>query len=433
VFYLSDDPPPARAAPRRVLRLLQLLGMQCPQEPARFPIQNEAETDAPACLATADPPRELDAVVDGPNGYLAMPLDEKTPQALPPLPPLRFSGSAPAPTLPREHHAPDAIAARGEPRSQDAVLEPRSTLVGKAFPAARDDVDQGRTECSVTVAFTGMELPSMERKISSELTSPTVPPQTVATSRRQPNKAGTATPNTTSLPQPVNTLRDRSPVAMTARPKDIPPTAEPMSKPTPTAKLASKPMSKPTPTAELASTPTRSALPEPPSFLTPSPSLDLRGMEPPVAGAEAPQLRVAVREGRLLRTPENIVRVVPEHDRFCDVLMFNPREVAVIGKKQGTVRVELWYDQQGLKRASYLVAVDGQTSSEAPEADLQKIEQLIADLCPASRIKLVREQDRLIVRGLTVNPRQAVEIMSTVRRSQSIPVVDEIVVQPQAN
>jgi Flp pilus assembly secretin CpaC len=151
-----------------------------------------------------------------------------------------------------------------------------------------------------------------------------------------------------------------------------------------------------------------------------------------VAVAEPALLHVTVREGRVLRTSENVVRVVSEHDRVCDVIQFNAREIALIGKQQGTVRVELWYDRQGSSRASYLVAVDSDpnTATEGKEGR-QKIERLITYLFPESRVELVFEPDRLIVRGTAGNQRQAVEILSAVRRLQLIPVVDEIVVQAE--
>ena len=142
---------------------------------------------------------------------------------------------------------------------------------------------------------------------------------------------------------------------------------------------------------------------------------------------------MGVREQRLLRTAENVVRVVSERDGVCDVLLFTPREIAVVGKQQGTVKVEIWYDGQGLNRASYLVAVNGGDGPRSqPETDAQKIERLIAYLFPQSRVSLVREPARLIVRGSAASRTDAVEIMSTVRRSQLIPVTDEIVVQPES-
>ncbi|MCU0981800.1 MAG: pilus assembly protein N-terminal domain-containing protein, partial [Pirellulaceae bacterium] len=80
----------------------------------------------------------------------------------------------------------------------------------------------------------------------------------------------------------------------------------------------------------------------PPQTLLPLPA-KLPSLQPPrtedLAAAAAPALlRVAVRESRLLRTPENVVRVVSEQDNICDVLLFNPREIAVVGKQRGQAK-----------------------------------------------------------------------------------------------
>ena len=163
------------------------------------------------------------------------------------------------------------------------------------------------------------------------------------------------------------------------------------------------------------------------------PSLQPRRTEDLAAAAEPALLRVAVRESRLLRTPENVVRVVSEHANICDVLLFNPREIAVVGKQRGTVKVEFWYDGQGLNRVSYLVAVDDERTPDTQNrVDLQQIERLVAYLFPRSRVELIGDHGRLIVRGSAASQPEAVEILSTVRRSQLIPVADEIVVQPAA-
>jgi hypothetical protein len=58
--------------------------------------------------------------------------------------------------------------------------------------------------------------------------------------------------------------------------------------------------------------------------------------------------------------------------------------------------------------------------------EFQRIETVIHQLFPGSRIECHREPTRLIVRGVAQNERQAVEIISTIRRSQLIPVIDLI-------
>jgi hypothetical protein len=306
-----------------------------------------------------------------------------------------------------------------EPRSTDAPLQARPTPLVKASATASDRNDDKLAKRAVTAALARLDLPPLERK-SSVSAEPAVLPQVIAANRRQASTAEDAAPRVAAASTPVNTLRTGNSNAATLMPEPI------------------MPQTPPEPASALARSQTLSPLPSPPQLQTPMSSQtptsrpDPRGDAPSVAAAHPAPLRVSVRESRLLRTPENVVRVVPEHDRFCDVLVFNPREVAVIGKQQGTVRVELWYDQQGLKRASYLIAVDNDATAVTPETSLSKIEQLIAYLFPASSVELVQHQEHLIVRGSAVSRRQAVEILSTVRRSQLIPVVDEVVVRPEA-
>ena len=307
-----------------------------------------------------------------------------------------------------------------EPRSTDAPLQARPTPLVKTPAAASDRYDEKLAKRAVTAVLARLDLPPLERKppISAE---PAVLPQVIAANRRQASTAEDEAPRVAAASSPVNTLRTGNSNTATLPPEP------------------SVPQTPPEPASALArSQQTLSALRSPPQLQTPTssqtprPRPDPRGDASSVAAAHPAPLRVSVRESRLLRTPENVVRVVPEHDRFCDVLVFNPREVAVVGKQQGTVRVELWYDQAGLKRTSYLIAVDNEATAVAPETSLSKIEQLIAYLFPAASVQLVQQQEHLIVRGSAVSRRQAVEILSTVRRSQLIPVVDEVVVRPEA-
>lgn len=280
---------------------------------------------------------------------------------------------------------------------------------------ARHGADAGPAKISANVEFTRLAMPSLKRR-SVLPSAPELRLQRVAASRRKSSSSWSGTPRWATLAQLPNTLRDLPKAPAADLPRQI--------------ALHSPPKSAP-------ASPTLPALQSQPQ-LQPQLPPKLRPLEPAqsetlTAAPEPALVHVAVRESRLLRTSDNVVRVVSEHDGVCDVLVFNPREIAVIGRQQGTVKVEFWYDGQGTRRVSYLVAVgDGRNPEMQLEVDDRKIERLVAYLFPASRVELVRDQDRLIVRGSAVSRRQAVEIISTVRRSQLIPVADEIVVQPEA-
>jgi hypothetical protein len=318
-----------------------------------------------------------------------------------------------------------------EPRSADAVLEPQAVPIAKTPLANKHGADSGLTKISANVELTRMVMPSLNRR-SVLRPSPELPPQRVAASWRKSSSLRGGAARWAMLPQLPNPLRDLPKAPAADLPRQIARQSTPESAPLSPLLSPSLP---PSPSPLLSP-----SLPPSLSARQPQPQLPpkLRPLDPPrseaLAAAPEPALvHVAVRESRLLRTSDNVVRVVSEHEGVCDVLVFNPREIAVIGKQQGTVKVEFWYDGQGTRRASYLVAVaDGRNPETRLEVDDQKIERLVAYLFPASRVELVRDRGRLIVRGSAVSQCQAVEIISTVRRSQLIPVADEIVVQPEA-
>lgn len=142
---------------------------------------------------------------------------------------------------------------------------------------------------------------------------------------------------------------------------------------------------------------------------------------------EASELELALEEVRILQTQETVHRIVPSGEPVCEVVMFSPREIALIGRRSGTMQLDFWYDSQGIHRTRYWVTVhEAPTSPKVPVDEAQRIETLIQQHFPGSRIECQREARRLIVRGYAQNERQAIDIISTIRRSQLIPVVDLI-------
>ncbi len=144
----------------------------------------------------------------------------------------------------------------------------------------------------------------------------------------------------------------------------------------------------------------------------------------------ASKLELGLKEVRRLHTREPVYRIVPNGEHVCEVVMLNPREIVLIGQQYGTMQLDFWYDSQGVHRASYSITVHkGPTSRKASMEESQSIESLIHQLFPGSRIECQREPTRLIVRGFAQNERQAINIISTIRRSQLIPVIDLIKVR----
>ena len=267
---------------------------------------------------------------------------------------------------------------------KDAPLQPRSTIVSKvaAIPSLPErDVQKIAPARSVTSSTVGQ--PSVRRGAS--LSQATVPENEERDPRRLP-KAD---------------LRDRLPAPESVAPLN---TLRALRVTTSTSKRA------------------QSTAPN----LLPK---DETTVEAKPLPASSPSLRLAVRESRMIRSPENVVRVSSANAEVCQVVQLNARDVAVVGKSRGTTEIEFWYDKRGVSRVSHIVAVGPDQAFETPEDDrYQEVHKLISYLFPDSQVELICEEDRLVVRGRTGTRRQAIQILSIIRRSQLVPVVDELAV-----
>lgn len=270
--------------------------------------------------------------------------------------------------------------------ARDTLLQPQSTTVNRSNSVPSPSERQTRkTAVARIVAFSHLGQPRLRREAYFPWAT-TVPTDNDRTSHRLPRATlRNRLPSMQSV-APVNTLRARPTVASASDEPQI---------------TAPKLLPRDEPQIEIKPLPTSS-----------------------------PSLRLAIRESRMIRSPENVVRVASANAEVCEVVQLNARDVAVVGKGRGTTRVELWYDKGGISRASHIVAVGpDQTTATLEEHRNQEVHKLISYLFPDSQVELISEEDRLIVRGRTSSRRQAIDILSTIRRSQLVPVVDELAVQ----
>lgn len=323
------------------------------------------------------------------------------PQFVRPLsPPSAYHSDQPlvtsSPTLPGEYRrsgwqpradqtAKRATVDKAEIQAQVTRLQPQSTIVSKVgtTPSLSERSKQN-IALALNATSSGLAQPYLRREASlrhesvptDEENAPLCLPKTTRQNRLPSTPAAA----------PVNALRNRPAVASVSKQPQI---------------TAPKLLPKEEPQAEIRPLPVSS-----------------------------PSLRLAVRESRMVRSPKNIVRVASANAEVCEVVLLNARDVAVVGKSRGTTSIEFWYDNRGISRASHTVAVGPERTLEAPKDDRnQEVQKLISYLFPDSQVELISEEDRLIVRGRTVSRRRAIDILSTIRRSQLVPVVDELVVQ----
>lgn len=127
--------------------------------------------------------------------------------------------------------------------------------------------------------------------------------------------------------------------------------------------------------------------------------------------------------------------VIVEDTQVCDIIRFKQDEISLIGKKVGTTRLQLRSKQGATEATSnYLVTVNPQMETDdLGQAEYAKLRQLLSDLYPDCRVRLIPEVGRLTVVGTVTCQEEAVEILRLVRSVRLIPVVDKLTVDRLAS
>jgi len=128
------------------------------------------------------------------------------------------------------------------------------------------------------------------------------------------------------------------------------------------------------------------------------------------------ELTVTRRRNKILRSRRNVRRVAVVDASICDVIQFTPREVSIIGKAQGATNVTFWFENEESEPVTYLVRVipDPEVQVER-ERQYQILEELVAELFPDSKVRLLPVADKLIVRGQAKGAEEAAQIMAVIR------------------
>jgi len=127
-------------------------------------------------------------------------------------------------------------------------------------------------------------------------------------------------------------------------------------------------------------------------------------------------LSVIMRRSTLMRSKVDISRSAVVDPSICDVIQFSPREVSIIGKSQGATNVTFWFHDPALLPRTFLVKV-------TPDPEVKKLkeqrfgmfEQIIAQLFPNSKVKLIPVGDKLMVTGQARDAAEAAQIMALIR------------------
>jgi len=144
-----------------------------------------------------------------------------------------------------------------------------------------------------------------------------------------------------------------------------------------------------------------------------------------------PAISVGVRMSKTLPMQRGVAKALAADTSICEVVLFSPKHVSIVGKSQGDTVVTLWFDDQSKAPARYAVHVGGEASSTELSKPLLKLQGLVGELFPKSRVSLRQEQGKLVVRGNAPSMLEAGQIISMIRQTGLDPViVNEMQFQP---
>ena len=128
------------------------------------------------------------------------------------------------------------------------------------------------------------------------------------------------------------------------------------------------------------------------------------------------EMTVTRRRSRLLRSQHDIYRTAVVDPSICDIVQFTPREVSLIGKGIGATHVTFWFADGRHEPVTYLVRVapDPEIESER-EKQYEILEEIIAELFPDSKVRLLPMADKLIVQGQAKGAAEAAQILALIR------------------
>jgi pilus assembly protein CpaC len=159
--------------------------------------------------------------------------------------------------------------------------------------------------------------------------------------------------------------------------------------------------------------------PAPQSSLRDTPAEELPAGSPFEVIEEKGKMTVMVRRNKLLRTQVDVYRTAVVDDGICEVIQFTPREVSIIGKSVGATHVTFWFEDANMKPLTYLVAVEPDTEEiRKIEQQYLVLEQMIAEMFPNSKVRLLVVANKLVVKGQARDGEEAAQILSLVRSQQ---------------
>ena len=135
---------------------------------------------------------------------------------------------------------------------------------------------------------------------------------------------------------------------------------------------------------------------------------------------EAGEVKLAMRQSKLLRLRVDLFRTAVVDPTVCDVVQFSPREICLMGKSAGTTNVTFWIGDGEPRPLTYRVTVEpDRRVRQQLEKEYRDFEKLISELFPNSNVQLMLVADKVIVKGRARDSEEASRILAVLRHSSA--------------
>ena len=124
-----------------------------------------------------------------------------------------------------------------------------------------------------------------------------------------------------------------------------------------------------------------------------------------------------------------IMELSVEHPTICQLMQTGEKSVSLIGMRPGSTRIAMVTVNNDGERQVELheVLVGASASTEFSLPDLAKeVSRTVATMVPHSDVQVVAYEDYLVVHGFTPYESDAKKILSVVRKTSLVPVVDQL-------
>lgn len=139
-------------------------------------------------------------------------------------------------------------------------------------------------------------------------------------------------------------------------------------------------------------------------------------------------VRVGVKKSINLKSSQLVQAVSAEHEDICQIIQTGQKSFTVIGLTEGVTRVALISELDGERQIEVrqVTVSKGATAGSDLSVIAESISQTVQQLYPSSSVQVITRGQQLVVHGRVDSEASARKILSLVRKTALVPVVDEL-------